>query len=96
MVNVITDMKDKLHKIIYCNSWTGYQRNRKTEQKNMQRENTDFGPWIRRARSLVIFPDSTVSTQADSSFRTKSKSLVMFVKLCSANKPISRSSKKNP
>lgn len=34
--------------------------------------NTDLGPWIRRARSLVIFPVSTVSMHAVSSFKTKS------------------------
>jgi hypothetical protein len=34
-----------------------------------------LGPWIRSARSFVIFPESTVSIHADSSFFVKSSSL---------------------
>lgn len=33
---------------------------------------TYLGPWIKIARSFVIFPDSTVSTHEASNLRTKS------------------------
>lgn len=37
-----------------------------------------LGPWIKRARSLVIFPDSTVSIQAASSFSVKFNSAALL------------------
>lgn len=36
---------------------------------------TYLGPWVKIARSFVIFPDSTVSTHEASNLRTKSSNL---------------------
>lgn len=44
---------------------------------NKKRRNAYLEPWIRRARSLVILPDSTVPTHAASSFWVKSRSLAL-------------------
>ena len=46
--------------------------------KQREERSTYLGPWIRIARSLVIFPDSTVSTHAASKFWVKSRNFSLL------------------
>ena len=46
--------------------------------KQREERSTYLGPWIRIARSLVIFPDSTVSTHAASNFWVNSRNFSLL------------------